>query len=514
MGCCPEPVPGLTEFGYGRSVNSHPFITIRERDGRSEAFVIGTGTPVAELVAAVQATGSVSAAAEVLSVNPALIQAAVAYSDEKAATADAIADALPKPPGGGARKTPLELAAQVAGLFTAVAAVIYIAGGVVLTTRLYFARVNPDAVIGQLPRELLLTIGVGQVLLPILVLAGMYAGYRVMRGDAARVPGTRRWAHQIKKKANRLRFVSASLVLACAIVAPGAAYVVLRRNAPERELWWLGVAFLVAWFTALVAIEMRARVAARASAQAAKARAAWSSAQSIAQMSIVWGGLLVPAAIIFWPASVQLQEAKVCTTSGFEESGDLIGQTSDGVYLAENRFRREPRRVATFTAAQTEEVFIGDAAADARCDPSGLRAAALASRGAANARLALSRAKQPFRQLVALAPDANKGAAELMGVAQHAGRVSWSAKDVALAADRSTPGVARPIWDAAERLDRVVREAEAPFYARPDSSGVRPAFSRTLRRTAEAMLREARAAARAATRGEAAIVEHVRASRE
>jgi len=74
---------------------------------------------------------------------------------------------------------------------------------------------------------------------------------------------------------------------------------------------------------------------------------------------------LVVAVAIVAPGAGFAVYAKVCTTSRFEESGALIGQTSNGVYLAGESLCEKSRRVATFTAAQTEEAFIGAAATEA-----------------------------------------------------------------------------------------------------------------------------------------------------
>jgi hypothetical protein len=229
-------------------------------------------------------------------------------------------------------------------------------------------------------------------------------------------------------------------------------------------------------------------------------------------MTAVWAALLVVAAIALWPAAVQLQDAKVCTISGFEERGDLIGQTSGGVYLAEHPFAGEPRRVATFTAGQTEEVFIGDQAADALCDPSGLRGAALASLGAAEARIAL-RDATASRDSANRTTDARERASEVQHVAEASLRVADQARKVALAADRTTPGVARPIWDAQWRARDTA--AKVRLDSAPDQIDAALANIPLNRLLADAnrALDAAREASAAADRGEKAIVAYVQASK-
>jgi hypothetical protein len=281
---------------------------------------------------------------------------------------------------------------------------------------------------------------------------------------------------------------------------------------------------VIATAVALVAVEVRARVAERALDRAIapedSAKKSWSSSPAMWEMTALWAALLVPAAIIFWPAFVQLQEAKVCTTSGFEEIGDLIGQTSNGVYLAENRFRPR-RRVATFTKDQIEEVFIGTEAGRARCDPSGLRGAALASTGASEARFALRRAKEAYRDMQARrirsltdnaeARDTHGQVASVRTLVDGVLAVAKNARDVADAAERTTPGVAQAI-------DAAAHDAEVAAEHAGDSAGldhigdIEPGYlvrSSQVTDDLGAAVGAASTAFHAAARGAKAVVEHV-----
>jgi hypothetical protein len=77
---------------------------------------------------------------------------------------------------------------QIAGLFAALAAVIYATGAVVLALRLAFVQLPWGNVVSQLPREFVLSIGTGQVLLPSLAVGALYGLYRLVRDDRKMAP--------------------------------------------------------------------------------------------------------------------------------------------------------------------------------------------------------------------------------------------------------------------------------------------------------------------------------------
>jgi hypothetical protein len=58
---------------------------------------------------------------------------------------------------------------QAAAGLTAAAAIIYGAGALVIALRLYFTHLAWEAVLGQLPRDLILTTGFGQIVLPAMI---------------------------------------------------------------------------------------------------------------------------------------------------------------------------------------------------------------------------------------------------------------------------------------------------------------------------------------------------------
>ena len=502
----------------------HPFIGMSSRGGSLEPYVIGTGRPVWELVEAARAAGSAKQAGDVLGIDPTLVQAALDYYHEHGAGTAAAAP--PEAPGDdGDPKSALQRIGEVLALFSGIAAIVYVAGGVVLGGRLYLASVNSDAVIGQLPRELLLTIGVGQVLLPVLAVAGLYAGWRMLREDRPTVPDTPRLADPANGWGERVKAVGAILAVTAVVVLPGAIAAMRAGGDPDRRFSWIAGTLVLAVIAATIAVGVRARIASAARASAGTEplqKAAWSSSRSRWEMTAVWGALGVVAAIAFWPSALQLQPAKVCTTSGFEEQGELIGQTSSGVYLAEHPFRGDPgrssnrkpgeRRVATFTAAQTEEVFIGGSADKAYCDPSGLRGAAIASRGAANARIHLGSARTSLNEVRRMTdPEARA-----WGVLQVTDRVFFltdAVREVAMAADRTTPGEARRIWDAIDRARIAAAEVRDDAAIDQINGAPREVTMARLLADAERALAAGREASAAADLGETAVVQHVKGTK-
>ena len=112
---------------------------------------------------------------------------------------------------------------------------------------------------------------------------------------------------------------------------------------------------------AFVVIDVRARLARNWGS------GDWGDARVVVPRMLMYAAALVPVAMLISATAVQLPSAKLCTTSGFSEVGQLIGNGGGGVYLAEPTDAH--RRIAAFPADQVEELFIGPAAADAQCNP-------------------------------------------------------------------------------------------------------------------------------------------------
>jgi hypothetical protein len=267
----------------------------------------------------------------------------------------------------------LGYAAQLFGLLAGAAALVYITGAIVLGGRLFFAQLPAQSVVGQLPREFLIAIGMAQVILPALILVSVYAGIRVWRGERSKPPAR-------PERPLRLPEMLAGLVIAAVLVAPGILGWPLVMHAHtewaflngEPERGWstvILVACLALALTALavlLAFSVRQQLAARAvnerrgltkDGQLEPARWAWCGWRSIASRTAVYAlVLLVPLVLV--GADFRLSETKVCLTEGRWMNGVLLGGTSKGVYVGENRTAL-PRRIAFVPDVQIKEIFVG-----------------------------------------------------------------------------------------------------------------------------------------------------------
>ena len=175
---------------------AHPLIGFRGESGKREPIVLGTGLSVQELIKVVAAQGgNVDAAAALLGLDARLIQAAVAYSDEHETAAE------PDTSDGG--KGVVAVLGQTAAVIALVTAIVYLAGAFVLGLRLAFAHVPWEAVLGQLPRELLITTGAREAMLPALLVALGYATFRLLSGGGR--PRLARSAGRTQTNARRWR---------------------------------------------------------------------------------------------------------------------------------------------------------------------------------------------------------------------------------------------------------------------------------------------------------------------
>jgi hypothetical protein len=76
----------------------------------------------------------------------------------------------------------------VVGLLAGIVGLLYAIGGGVVTLRLYLENLPSLTVVGQLPREFLISIGLTQIVLPALAVAALYLAVRALLGSSARPP--------------------------------------------------------------------------------------------------------------------------------------------------------------------------------------------------------------------------------------------------------------------------------------------------------------------------------------
>jgi hypothetical protein len=245
---------------------------------------------------------------------------------------------------------------QVFALVAGFIGLVYAAGGGVLALRLYLAHLPARAVVGQLPRELLISIGLTQIVLPILGIAVLYGTIRLLLGAWPRSPEwlVSQWTHKSLGGWT-------VLIVVCAIPALAAAGWMAHsehpRGGPHALRWLLPVTFVVTMLVILVALNLRAKVAGRYG----DPKSLWNTRAPILWMTLIVAFASLPAPLIV-AGTQPLRGVKVCAIRG-EVIGVLIGETSDRTYvgdaIGESEQNTVPRPVFSIPQAQIVETIIG-----------------------------------------------------------------------------------------------------------------------------------------------------------
>jgi hypothetical protein len=249
----------------------------------------------------------------------------------------------------------VKMVGQVVGLLAGAVGLVYMVGGAVLALRLFIEDLPSRTIVAQLPRDLLVSVGLAQIVLPGIAIAALYAAVRILLGTT---PPPRRLVDQWLEPSLRgwIELAAASAVPALAITAYGALRV--PRVQLEWDLaWLLPVALLLSMLLVLVALRLRARLA-------AAYRTEWNERRPIVWMTLVVWLAALPACLVF-AGTFPLLNAKVCTTSGSERTGFLIGETNQRIYIGESSGAK--RQVISFPLTQVTETFIGGDAGSEVC---------------------------------------------------------------------------------------------------------------------------------------------------
>ncbi len=245
---------------------------------------------------------------------------------------------------------------QIVALLAGAVALVYAVGGGVLALRLFLEDLPSRTIVGQLPRDLLISVGLAQIVLPGVAIAALYAAVRILLGTT---PEPRRLVDQWAAPSRRgwIELTAASAVPALAIAAYGALRV------PRHQLGWdlawlLPAALLLSMLIVLVALRLRAGLA-------VAYRDRWNERRPIVWMTlVVWLGTL-PACLVF-AGTFPLLDAKVCIRGGSEQTGLLIGETNERIYIGESS--GAPRRVISLPQSEVTKTFIGGKAGTERCE--------------------------------------------------------------------------------------------------------------------------------------------------
>lgn len=260
----------------------------------------------------------------------------------------------------------------VIGLLAGSVALLYVAGGAALTLRLFLYGLPSLNVVAQLPREILISVALTQIVLPAVAAGSLYGVARLLLGGIAPPPRrfVGRW-HERSWRNWRTRIgVSAGLALTATLL--GASPGFERRafsaegDAGSRARWVFAIAFVLNVVVMLVAMKLRAEVAARA-------KGGWNTVPSVASMALVVALTALPAAFVF-AGTFRLLDAKVCSGTGTDSPriGVLIGEMSDRIYLGETNENRwhenrwhetddaeDPLRVVSIPQSEVKEISIG-----------------------------------------------------------------------------------------------------------------------------------------------------------
>lgn len=264
---------------------------------------------------------------------------------------------------------------QLIGLAAGLLALLYATGGGVLTLRLYLLHLPSRTVAAQLPRDLLISIGLAQIILPILAIAGLYATLRLMLGSVA--PPTRlvrEWTE---------RSLGGWFVLVAASALPAIAFTLAlwigihaRDKVPGRVNgleWLLPLAFLLTLLFVLVGLNLRARLVKRYG----ESPHSWSTPRPVFLMTLIVALVCLPDLVLVAGAFFPLLDAKVCTASGAQYRGLLIGETSARTYIGQDARKFDPDTpllVITIPQSEIRQTNIGKHAAGRQCPASESRA--------------------------------------------------------------------------------------------------------------------------------------------
>jgi hypothetical protein len=256
----------------------------------------------------------------------------------------------------------LEPLRDALGALAGVAAIVYITGGFIIGLRLGSAKLPTASVVGQLPRDLLISVGLSQGLFPALFLGAVHAGFRsaIYRDDA---PQRLKGMYFDKSRGGRVRHILWTFGATAIVLAPAVIASVLRNGSALHQhstFFWVSLAIiaLLTWLGMLLYLNLRARVARGYSPNHFK------SVGATLLQSLLVAAAVVPGCVAFW-GSWPLEEAKVCMTrTGTERpaspSGYLVGETKERVYIGDSSGAH--RRITSVPSAQVRRVVLGPAA--------------------------------------------------------------------------------------------------------------------------------------------------------
>jgi hypothetical protein len=124
----------------------------------------------------------------------------------------------------------------------------------VLGVRLFVHHFSFGPVIGQLPRQFLLSFGFSEVVLPAAAVAGLYGATHLLHGGKGNQLGVRRWSTEDRR--GRRKIVLSGLALTLIGIAPAAVLTGIRYD--WKAVVALGAGFVLVLILSLILLELRA----------------------------------------------------------------------------------------------------------------------------------------------------------------------------------------------------------------------------------------------------------------
>jgi hypothetical protein len=254
----------------------------------------------------------------------------------------------------------IETLTALFGLIAGIASLVYVGGGAIMALRLYFADLPlPLTVAARLSRETLISVGLSLIIAPMLIVAAIYLGWRVIRGPTPPrpLPG---WPDATARQ--RFLLVVLSLAGGFLLTLPGLLWVVFGQGFDWNVLYGI-VAAVVASLIIFAALHVREGVTKKYETEEA-----FSGRRAKASMAILWALTVLPGCVILGSA-IRFADTSVCI-GGVEGGvrGFLIGETDSKVYVGEvlgdpEDAGRRPRML-TIPFDDVNGIFVGPSARD------------------------------------------------------------------------------------------------------------------------------------------------------
>jgi hypothetical protein len=250
---------------------------------------------------------------------------------------------VPQPPTS--RESRLKQISEAVGLLAGVVALVYLLGALVLALRLQTHDLPTLAVLSNLPRELVISVGLTYAVVPWLLATAAVAIFWFLREKTPAAPKS--------KRPVRGREIARAVVL----MVPAVLLAKLALHQLKGPFtWWDALVLGVA----LIAVTLLANVLWRL--LSSRYAETWTRPAAIALAAALTGLVAVPVFVEIGARS-PLGDAQLCGEGPTHLRGWLLGEAGDRVYIGENV---DPHRIVS--APRTGELYVGpDATEDLLC---------------------------------------------------------------------------------------------------------------------------------------------------